>query len=52
MQFYKHARQIDRVYWLVDNNYTCEQILKAKQSVTFHLILRVTRSKEILTFLR
>ena len=44
MQFYKHAKQIDRVYWLVDQSYTREQILKAKacvsdQSFNYHVFV-------------
>jgi hypothetical protein len=34
MQFYKHTRQIDRVYWLINSEYTKEQILKAKACVS------------------
>lgn len=33
LQFYKHARSINRVYWLIDSEQTKEQILKAKASV-------------------
>lgn len=33
LQFYKHARLIDRVYWLVSDDYTKEQILKAKKCI-------------------
>ncbi len=44
MQFYKHARQVNRVYWLVDHNYTREQILKAKicvndESFNYHVFI-------------
>ena len=44
MQFFKHARQIDRVYWLVDQTYTREQILKAKacvndESFNYHVFI-------------
>ena len=33
MQFFKHARQVDRVYWLVNSPYTRDEILKAKSCV-------------------
>lgn len=44
MQFYKHARQINRVYWLVADNHTKEQILKAKacvndESFNYHVFI-------------
>ena len=33
LNFYKHAKSINRVYWLVDGARAKEQILKAKASV-------------------
>ncbi len=51
MQFYKHAKQIDRVYWLVDQSYTREQILKAKacvndESFNYHVFIELEDFKK------
>ncbi|MBC7458256.1 MAG: hypothetical protein H7235_08265 [Bdellovibrionaceae bacterium] len=47
MQFYKHARQINRVYWLVADNHTKEQIIRAKacvndESFNYHVFIDLT----------
>ncbi len=51
MQFYKHARQINRVYWLVADNYTKEQILRAKacvndESFNYHVFIDLADFKK------
>ncbi len=51
MQFYKHARQINRVYWLVADNYTKEQILRAKacvndESFNYHVFVDLSDFKK------
>ena len=51
MQFYKHTRQVDRVYWLVNDAYTKEQILKAKacvndESFNYHVFVELEDFKQ------
>ncbi len=51
MQFYKHTRQVDRVYWLVSDAYTKEQILKAKacvndESFNYHVFIDLEDFKQ------
>lgn len=51
MQFYKHARQINRVYWLIADNYTKEQILRAKacvndESFNYHVFVDLSDFKK------
>jgi DNA-binding MarR family transcriptional regulator len=51
MQFYKHARQINRVYWLVSDSSIQEIILRAKkcindESMNYHVFINLSDFKK------
>lgn len=51
LQFYKHTRQVDRVYWLIADDYTKEQIIKAKkcindESFNYHVFVNLEDYKK------